>query len=257
MRSCTSTVRASPRSGSWIFVSRRSAVLPELVNRDGEALLFGEVRFQVTRKHRSEIEAALDAAHGWERSAMDPQFWTWIGEGQARSAPTGALSIRSETEDGQPILGTAELQDDALVFTTNSRKRTERGKGVLESLLAAWLGKSVTSYQSPEAILAHSGDAMDEGPDTSDPLDLDDETKQFVIAQAKDRHYRRTLDEPVPALGDKSPRACARSKRHRGKVVAWLKDLENNELQAAGHQDLAAYDVSWIWEELGLGEFRF
>ncbi len=49
----------------------------------------------------------------------------------------------------------------------------------------------------------------------------------------KDNDHHRVLDEPVPALGGKLPCACARSKRQRHEVVAWLKDLGNRELRAA------------------------
>jgi hypothetical protein len=242
----------------WLvdFVSRREVPLPNLVNREGEALLFGEVRFPVEQAHRSGIEAALDAADGWVRRPTDGPTWTWLDEAPPSSSPGRGLSIRSETEDGQPILGTAELRDNALMFTANSRERTERGTGALESLLERRIGRPTTSYQAPEAMRARGDDAIDEEPAGSEVLELDEETKRLAIAQVKDNHYRRVLDEPVPALGGKSPRACARSKRHRHEVVAWLKHLENLELRAAARQGPGAYDVGWIWEELGLGEFR-
>jgi hypothetical protein len=40
--------------------------------------------------------------------------------------------------------------------------------------------------------------------------------------------YRRQLDEPIPMLGDVSPRNAVKSKSGREKVVAWLKTLENH-----------------------------
>ncbi len=250
--------RCASFTEAWLvdFVSRRDSPLPELVNRDGEALLFGEVRFPVEQTHRSGIEAALDAADDWVRRPTDGPTWTWIDEAPSSSSPDRGLSIRSETEDGQPILGMAELRDNALMFTANSRERTERGTGALESLLERRIGRPTTSYQAPEAMRARGEDAIDEEPAGSEVPELDEETKRLAIAQVKDNHYRRVLDEPVPALGGKSPRACARSKRHRHEVVAWLKHLENLELRAAARQDPGAYDVGWIWEELGLGEFR-
>lgn len=114
----------------------------------------------------------------------------------------------------------------------------------------------MTSYQSPEAMPARSDGAIDGEPAASEVPGLDEETKRLALGRVKDNHYGRVLDEPVPAPGGKSPRACARSKRHRGKVVAWLEDLENLELRAAARQDPGAYDVGWIWEELGLDELR-
>jgi len=129
--------RCASLTKNWLvdFVSRRNTPLPELVNRDGEALLFGEVRFRVEEEHRTEIEAALHGADDWVREPMDGSTWIWIDTAPAATPSRSGLSIRSETEDGKPILGTAELHDDALVFTANSRVRTEQGTSVLESLL--------------------------------------------------------------------------------------------------------------------------
>lgn len=73
-----------------------------------------------------------------------------------------------------------------------------------------------------------------------------------IVRQFKDAHYRRVLDEPVPMLGDRTPRQCARTKAGRARLVRWLKDLENGELHAAGGTGEAAYDFTWLWEELGV-----
>ena len=65
-----------------------------------------------------------------------------------------------------------------------------------------------------------------------------------------------TLDEPVPALGHKSPRALARTKAGRGKVADWLKYIENSAAKAGIADPMASYDFTWMWEELGLIELR-
>ena len=64
------------------------------------------------------------------------------------------------------------------------------------------------------------------------------------------------LDQPIPGLGNISPRKAAKSKTGRKKLVAWLKRLEN---QNAGHDTddpMASYDTEWIWEELGVSNLR-
>jgi hypothetical protein len=71
-----------------------------------------------------------------------------------------------------------------------------------------------------------------------------------------EQHYRRQLDEPVPMLGGASPRQAARTKNGRGKVVAWLKTLENY-LSRASHDDpMASFDFVWMWKELGVADQR-
>ncbi|WP_337954396.1 hypothetical protein [Cereibacter sphaeroides] len=66
-----------------------------------------------------------------------------------------------------------------------------------------------------------------------------------------DRHYRDTLDQPIPVLGGKSPRQAVRSASGRRKVVDWLKYLENSSARNEG-SPLADYDFRWMWDELGL-----
>lgn len=64
------------------------------------------------------------------------------------------------------------------------------------------------------------------------------------------------LDEPIPALDNKTPRQCVRSKKGRQKVVDWLKDLEYNELHRAASQGYEPYDSRWMWDELKLTSYR-
>jgi hypothetical protein len=72
-----------------------------------------------------------------------------------------------------------------------------------------------------------------------------------------DRQYRTLLDEPVPMLGDKTPRQCAGSKAGRDQLATWLKHLENLSGRHADIDDpMATYDFAWIWQELGIEELR-
>jgi len=73
-----------------------------------------------------------------------------------------------------------------------------------------------------------------------------------VMADYFDQHYRQALDENIPALGDKTPRECVKTKLGREKVISWLKDLENQEEHRAKQGGSSAYDFSWMWTELGL-----
>jgi hypothetical protein len=36
-----------------------------------------------------------------------------------------------------------------------------------------------------------------------------------AVTQFKQQHYRRTLDDNVPMLGDRTPRQCARTNHRR------------------------------------------
>ena len=69
-------------------------------------------------------------------------------------------------------------------------------------------------------------------------------------------HFRKTLDEPIPALGNQTPRNAVKTAKGRTKVIAWLKMLENQSAQQRPEDPMGAYDFTWLWRELGVGDER-
>ena len=68
-------------------------------------------------------------------------------------------------------------------------------------------------------------------------------------------HYRALLDQPVPMLGNVSPRTAAKTNKGREDLVGWLKLIENSV--AREHEpSMSGYDVRWMWEELGVADLR-
>jgi hypothetical protein len=105
--------------------------------------------------------------------------------------------------------------------------------------------------------LLEERDTQRQDTDQREPADsVDPEIAAEIIQHTLDQHYRRVLDEPVPAPGDKTPRQCAHSKKGREQVIEWLKHLENNELLRAASQGQTPYDSRWMWDELKLGQHR-
>lgn len=142
------------------------------------------------------------------------------------------------------------------MLTTNSMERAQHGQDVLETLLHGLVGPALSKLQTPDQLMAENerhqqGDGNRESTDTIDP-----EIAAEIIYNTLDQHYRQCLDEPIPALDNKTPRQCARSKKGREKVIEWLKHLENNELRRASSQGQTPYDSRWMWDELKLGKHR-
>ena len=127
---------------------------------------------------------------------------------------------------------------------------------MLETLLHGLVGPALSLYETAEQAMAEN-EIDPQGDDDQESADgVDPELAAEMIQRHMDQHYRRTLDEPIPVLGNKTPRQCARSKKGREKVIEWLKHLENNELHRAADQDQAPYDCRWMWEELKLTRWR-
>lgn len=77
-----------------------------------------------------------------------------------------------------------------------------------------------------------------------------------IVHDMLTREYTKTLDEPVPALGHKTPRALARTKAGRTKVADWLKYIENGAAKSDAADPMGTYDFTWMWAELGLSDLR-
>jgi hypothetical protein len=217
--------------------------LPTLTNTDGDPLLPSSTRLPIAEGASTEIERRLDTLAGWERDESDAPQWTWTKH------PTDATGT---------VLGSARLTTEALVIETNSRERMDRALALLRPALGALIGAGLTSHEDlvhalrqPRSSRASTGARAPEPEPALDPAAIAE-----AVNRVKEAHYRRTLDEPVPMLGNRTPRECARSKQGRKKLANWIKDIENGELTQAAGTDVPPYDVSWLWRELGVDDER-
>ena len=246
-------------TSTWLMhtLDRRREPLPELINRDGDALVFTETRFPFLAEQIDEIAERLDAAPEWERDHPDERSWIWLAEPDAPgSKPQKGIAFES-FQGGQRLLGgTLELKPGVLEFTANSMERAKRGQDLLASLLHGFIGPALSKLQTPEQLMAEH-DNHEQGDSNREPADtIDPDIAAEIAHNFLDQHYRQSLDEPIPMLENKTPRQCSRSKKGREKVIEWLKHLENNELRRAAHQGQAPYDSSWMWAELKLSGYR-
>jgi hypothetical protein len=228
--------------------------IPEIHNADGDELLLFEMRYPfVARVKIRDIRALLDAC---------PQFrpenrtsWNWISQEKPTPA-SGAGKRRKRSlifetwlEDGALVLGHIELEKKGVVFFVNSQQRADRGDALLSALLGQRVGKPSVRAESIEEMMASRGAARPQEPD------IPEEERRAIVHDHLETHYRRTLDEPVPALGGETPRAAIKTASGRLKVAEWLKLLENQSAMSGDHT-MAGYDFGWLWTELGISELR-
>jgi hypothetical protein len=217
--------------------------LPTLSNTDGDPLLPSTTRLPVAAGASMEIERRMDALAGWEREDDAKPQWTW------KKQPVDATGT---------VLGGARLTKVALVVDTNSRERMDRALAILRPALGALVGPGLTSHEEVVHELRQppSRRASRRTRDPAPSPDMDPAALAEAFNRIKEAHYRRTLDEPVPMLGNRTPRECARTKPGRKKLASWIKEIENGELRQAVGTGVPPYDVSWMWRELGVDEER-
>ncbi len=91
------------------------------------------------------------------------------------------------------------------------------------------LGECWTLFPGDLALVAMRAAAPRDG---APAPPIPPEIQAELVHDMLDRQYRSLLDEPVPMLGNLTPRAAARSARGQRNLATWLKHLENRSSQA-------------------------
>jgi hypothetical protein len=227
--------------------------LPQMCNTDGDELVFTTVSYPLKPEASADaIRLALAAI-----LALRPEsetFWNWIGpkEPTRMKRRDDRQTFITTLDDGSLVLGTVELKDKMLVLEANSQQRAERGRALIEPVLGGFVGEPLIEARTVAQLMA-SRPAGKSSP-LSSGLSPDEE--RAVIQENLKRHYVNLLDEPVPMLGNMTPRRAAKSAKGREKLIAWLKLLENGAARQDAASPMASCDLNWMWTELGVANLR-
>ena len=208
-------------AGSFLDVA-----VPEMRTGDGELVVPTTVRFNLV--DTLAFERALDA-----RSDLEREGDTWIAED----------------------LGRIERRDEHVFVETQTVERGQRARALLEK----WAGDAIRHQATVHTnlqrevkdrirarFLAGDSDAPDD-----EPPALPSEVTEPLLLGHYGAHYRRWVDEPVPALDGATPREGARDPKLRGRAIDLIEGLVAMYQRALGDKQ-PAYDPSWMWAELGL-----
>lgn len=227
--------------------------LPQMCNTDGDELVFTTISYPLKPESSADaIRHALAAIPTLR--AESKTFWNWIGpkERASKKRKTDSQTFITMLDDGSLVLGTVELKDKMLVLEANSQQRAERGRTLIEPSIGGLVGVPVVEAQTVAQLMASRPAGK------SKPLSsgLSPDEERAVIQESLDRHYMNLLDEPVPMLGNMTPRRAARSAKGREKLVTWLKLLENGAARHGSGSSKVDCDLTWMWEELGVANLR-
>lgn len=228
---------------------------PQVFNSDGDEVVLHTVRFPLAPGATArDAEARLGGLTALRRES--PTFWNWIGPPAGRRpAVEGEKAVvwNVTLDDGSVVLGSIELKGGAVVLSVSSTARAERGRAMLANALTGLARAPLTEIQTIEQMRAA---APRGGAPKAEPA-IPPEVQAELLHAMLDRQYRSLLDQPVPMLGNRTPRAAARSARGRRDLVVWLKHLENRSSHAPDPADpMTTYDFTWLWQDLGIEHLR-
>jgi hypothetical protein len=224
--------------------------LPRMVTAEGDEIVLARVMFDV--KDQSAVQAAL-AGHP-DLGRQDDGSYVWLeARDAARKRPTKratrSLQLTSMRLEGgaeaRRSLGTFVVKGDRLVFEATSRPWAERGRAMIEALAGSAIAYRATRYEDVGQALERHRDRP------ARPSEIPPEVQAEVVSEFYEQHYRKWLDEPLPALNGRTPREAVRLRSVRGKLVSLLKAMENMS-ERQRREGRPAYDFGWMWGELGL-----
>ncbi|MBK6898569.1 MAG: SEC-C domain-containing protein [bacterium] len=216
-------------------MDQRRLIPPRMSNTDGDVLLLTTDRFRIASGDDKVLAQRLEAVEGVVFDDPDRAEGNFA---VLRSADPGAAG------DPGTVIGHGWIVDGYLTVGTNSVRRADN----LKSLLTAWCA-GLLEHVSRE----HP--AMDVGEDAARSAEQDlqpeDPISLQVIREFKERHYADWADQPLPALGGRTPRETVRTAQGRREVDLLIKTMENMEHRGGGSGVL--FDFAGIRRELGLG----
>jgi hypothetical protein len=182
----------------------------------------------------AEVEARLRALDGAQPPAEGGEAcFTFLRSGNAMH------------EDWETtVVGRAWVSEGALKLEANSIARADELRRRIEEACTGLLRHCAREHSDPLALAERSTPREPED-------ELPQEERQQLVRQLKERHYADWLDQPVPALDGKTPRAAARTKRGSAQVDLLLRQIEHLEgrLPAAERFDVSGLRIQLGWQD--------
>lgn len=200
--------------------------LPELVDAgSGEALLLVTDHYEVTDWE----DLAANLARQPEVQGDRENGWVWLEKVEGASYDRSKLALNPGTG--------RRLQ----VFARTLR-RAEEGAAWLRQVAGGTLEHRTREISDPAAQLRLGPSAGTRPAPPAIPLP----------PEIHRELYRRWPEEPIPALGNLSPRQAMRTRAGRLKVIELLKEYELKEERSARERGLEPASFAFLWEELGI-----
>ena len=210
----------------------RRAIPPDLRNRDGDPLLLTVDHFEVAVGAMAAIEACVVDLDGAQREPAGEDTSTYVF-----LRPVDPV----EPDGEQTLLGRLRIGPEALRIETNSEARANTLRARVEEVCGSRLRHRAREHMDPLALANRPGRAPQPPPPPSPE-------QEHLLAAFKKRHYADWVDQPLPALNEKTPRECVRTAAGRAAVDLLLKDMEHMEQRAPG----APFDFTAVRRKLGI-----
>lgn len=211
----------------WFEEQLLRTVPPVLHNTDGDPIDAFRITCHLKPGSLFKANAILAAVDGMER--VSPKAFNYVVE----------ASEKNQTAMDNVVLATLELTEEDLTVDVNSFNRADR----ITALLENWLGELIVSMEREPVEYDPGAAQRHMQPEDEIPPEI----REDILLEFFDKHMRKWMDEPIPALRGLTPRQASKKAGPRKRLMILLRDMENGPPPGC-----ESYDFSWMWKELGL-----
>lgn len=217
----------------WLLQYLRPTPLPTVVDTySGDLLLFIADRYRV-RNWQAFVQA-LEAQKDIDGNREEG--WSRIIE-----CDDGLIRRRMSITPADEL--------DVIEVSYRTQAYADEGRLLIESLAGdaiEFLGRDI---KDPKVAMMLGG--LGEKPSAL-PDNLPPEAMAEIIETTLRRSYARWADEPLPALGNKTPRAAIKTATGLERVKGLLRSYEESEERMAAEQGRREISYDFLWNALGL-----
>lgn len=218
------------------LIQPKKGYAPGLCTTDGDNFVFVTAYYEV-----NDFEAAKEKIRSipgldFPEDGPDKIFAVWVVEKKEGPLPN-------------VVYGNITLTSKRLALECQSYNRLDMGK----DMLSKCMGKSIRHKLDKIQDIAK---LMEEGSGKRGKLQnkksqIPKDVQNQVVAQFMEDHYKRWVDEKIPALDGITPRQAVNDPELRDRLIWLIEDIENMEEQKRRNGEYF-YDVNKIRKELGL-----
>jgi hypothetical protein len=176
-----------------------------------------------TLTHAQEVQG--DKKDGWSRLRD-------CDDGQTRSVASISIS----------------KQPGRIEVFYKTQRQADEGRKWFDALAGASVIFLIREFTNPSGALQRPGPRKNK---LASP-DIDPETMAQVIEQVMRRTYANWVDEPIPALGNQTPRQAIRTPAGLERVKGLIRSYEDVEERQAAEQGRREISYQFLWDALGI-----
>ena len=224
---------------------------PTMVNTDGEPLCSHELYFEIESTQEAFDKLKSLALIQDEKELLRNAEFDNEGRLQCVELPWLKRGNRSIKGWDNTVLGHVIIEGKQIRVTVNSKKRAERIKKKINTLLKGHVKYRTTKIQSIESMMNKVRKEPDSRNDEERKyIQIQPEYKEVIDAELK-KHWDQWITDRLIALGNKTPVEAVKDPDGREMVIALLDDFErHDEIQPIGMRQKKFIDRAR--EQLGL-----